>query len=176
MKNLSMLSLEGTAISYLPSSLGCLVNLAVLNLKDCKKLVCLPNTIDRLQWGKIMDTSGCSNLNSGVTFLSIPIYVPKLSKQENPAPSNYQELDQPLPINASSTKELDASDCDSLQTTKFNQHTQQYVPKGLGPSPLEKRITASKGASIPRNVDKKVGIALCFLLKSYASRKGFYQT
>ncbi|MED6135748.1 hypothetical protein PIB30_049496 [Stylosanthes scabra] len=38
MKHLSMLSFEGTAITKLPSSLGCLLGLAVLKLKNCKNL------------------------------------------------------------------------------------------------------------------------------------------
>ncbi|GAU28639.1 hypothetical protein TSUD_159200 [Trifolium subterraneum] len=62
MENLSVLALEGTAIKKLPSSLGCLVGLTNLNLKDCKTLVCLPDTIHGLNSLIILDISGCSKL------------------------------------------------------------------------------------------------------------------
>jgi Leucine-rich repeat (LRR) protein len=62
MENLSILALEGTAIRKLPSSLGCLVGLTHLNLKDCKTLVCLPDTIHGLNSLIILEISGCSKL------------------------------------------------------------------------------------------------------------------
>ncbi|KAK7349499.1 hypothetical protein VNO77_06917 [Canavalia gladiata] len=64
MEHLSMLSLEGTAITKLPSSLGCLVGLAILNLKNCKNLVCLPDTIHKLESLIVLNVSGCSKLRS----------------------------------------------------------------------------------------------------------------
>lgn len=63
MVHLSMLALEGTAIRKLPSSLGCLVGLEVLNLTDCQSLVCLPDTIRGLNSLRILDISGCSKLS-----------------------------------------------------------------------------------------------------------------
>ncbi|XP_061361224.1 TMV resistance protein N-like [Gastrolobium bilobum] len=63
MEHLSMLALEGTAIKKLPSSLGCLVGLAVLNLKNCKSLVCLPDSIHGLISLRILNISGCSKLS-----------------------------------------------------------------------------------------------------------------
>ncbi|MED6149422.1 hypothetical protein PIB30_062233 [Stylosanthes scabra] len=62
MKHLSMLSFEGTAITKLPSSLGCLVGLAVLKLKNCKNLVCLPDSICKLTSLKILNVSGCKGM------------------------------------------------------------------------------------------------------------------
>ncbi|CAL5192712.1 unnamed protein product [Lathyrus oleraceus] len=62
MENLSMLALQGTAIRKLPSSLGCLVGLKNLNLKDCKSLVCIPDTIHGLNSLVTLDISGCSKL------------------------------------------------------------------------------------------------------------------
>ncbi|WJX82949.1 hypothetical protein P8452_65650 [Trifolium repens] len=62
MENLSILALEGTAIRKLPSSLGCLVGLTHLNLKDCKTLVCFPDTIHGLNSLIILEISGCSKL------------------------------------------------------------------------------------------------------------------
>jgi Leucine-rich repeat (LRR) protein len=62
MENLSMLALQGTAIRKLPSSLGCLVGLTDLNLKDCKSLVYLPDTIHGLNSLRVLDISGCSKL------------------------------------------------------------------------------------------------------------------
>ena len=57
-----MLSLKGMTIRKLPSSLRCLARLAFLNLKDCKSLVCLPDTIHGLHSLSILDISGCSKL------------------------------------------------------------------------------------------------------------------
>jgi len=62
MENLSMLALEGTDTRKLPLSLGSLVGLTNLNLKDCKSLVCLPDTIHGLNSLIILDISGCSKL------------------------------------------------------------------------------------------------------------------
>lgn len=62
MENLSMLALQGTAIRKLPSSLGCLDGLKNLNLKDCKSLVCIPDTIHGLNSLVTLDISGCSKL------------------------------------------------------------------------------------------------------------------
>ncbi|XP_027352151.1 TMV resistance protein N-like [Abrus precatorius] len=62
MEHLSVLALEGTAIRKLPSSLGCLVGLEILNLKDCKSLLCLPDTIHGLNSLRILNISGCSKL------------------------------------------------------------------------------------------------------------------
>lgn len=64
MEHLSVLSLEGTAIAKLPSSLGCLVGLAHLYLKNCKNLVCLPDTFHKLKSLKFLDVRGCSKLCS----------------------------------------------------------------------------------------------------------------
>nr|XP_012569148.1 TMV resistance protein N isoform X3 [Cicer arietinum] len=62
MENLSLLALQGTAITKLPSSLGCLVGLTDFNLKDCKSLLCLPDTIHGLNSLIILNISGCSKL------------------------------------------------------------------------------------------------------------------
>ncbi|KAK7340285.1 hypothetical protein VNO77_20987 [Canavalia gladiata] len=62
MKVLSKFSLGGTAIRKLPTSLEFLIGLEVLNLKDCKKLVSLPDTLCGLKCLKILDISGCSKL------------------------------------------------------------------------------------------------------------------
>ena len=62
MENLSMLALQGTALRNLTSSLGRLVGLTDLNLKDCKSLVCLPDTIHGLNSLRVLDISGCSKL------------------------------------------------------------------------------------------------------------------
>ncbi|QHN84149.1 TMV resistance protein N [Arachis hypogaea] len=64
MELLSMLSLEGTAITKLPSSIGSLVGLTQLKLNNCKNLVCLPDTIHKLKSLKILNVSGCSKIRS----------------------------------------------------------------------------------------------------------------
>ncbi|KAE9595493.1 hypothetical protein Lal_00031031 [Lupinus albus] len=64
MQHLSMLSLEETAITKLPSSLGNLVGLTYLELQNCKNLVCLPDTIHKLKSLIVLNVSGCSKLGS----------------------------------------------------------------------------------------------------------------
>ncbi|KAI4324065.1 hypothetical protein L6164_023631 [Bauhinia variegata] len=60
---LSSLSLEETSIKELPLSIGCLIGLVVLKLKDCKNLCCLPSTIQNLKSLSILNISGCSKLS-----------------------------------------------------------------------------------------------------------------
>ncbi|MED6131362.1 hypothetical protein PIB30_008951 [Stylosanthes scabra] len=64
MELLSVLSLEGTAITKLSSSVGSLVGLTQLKLNNCKNLVCLPDTIHKLKSLKILDVSSCSRIRS----------------------------------------------------------------------------------------------------------------
>ena len=49
LKGLKKLYLSGTTIKVLPSSIECLMALALLTLKVCKNLVCLPNAICNLK-------------------------------------------------------------------------------------------------------------------------------
>ncbi|KAI9073096.1 hypothetical protein K1719_044944 [Acacia pycnantha] len=62
MERLSKLDLEGTAIAKLPQSLGNLIGLVELNLKDCKSLFCLPNSVCKFKALKIIRI-GCSKLS-----------------------------------------------------------------------------------------------------------------
>ncbi|XP_027907787.1 TMV resistance protein N-like isoform X1 [Vigna unguiculata] len=64
MEHLSVLSLEGTAITKLPTSLGCLTGLSHLDMKNCKNLVCIPDTIHKLRSLIVLNVSGCSKLSS----------------------------------------------------------------------------------------------------------------
>jgi Leucine-rich repeat (LRR) protein len=64
MKNLSQLYLEDTAITKLPSSLGFLESLTLLDLENCKNLVCLPDTICKLKSLLTLNVSGCSKIRS----------------------------------------------------------------------------------------------------------------
>ena len=62
MEHLPELSLEGTAIKGLPSSIENLSGLALLNLKDCKSLKSLPSSIFKLKSLKTLILSNCSRL------------------------------------------------------------------------------------------------------------------
>nr|POE98961.1 disease resistance protein tao1 [Quercus suber] len=62
-KSLEKLDMGGTAITKLPSSIVNLSNLASLNLKDCKNLVCLTRTICNMKSLKDLNLSGCSKLD-----------------------------------------------------------------------------------------------------------------
>ncbi|PRQ22478.1 putative toll-like receptor, P-loop containing nucleoside triphosphate hydrolase [Rosa chinensis] len=56
------LSLDGTAIESIPSSIEHLSSLSSLNLRDCINLKSLPSTIGSLKVLKSLDVSGCSKL------------------------------------------------------------------------------------------------------------------
>ena len=62
MEHLPELSLEGTAIKGLPSSIENLSGLVSLNLTNCKKLASLPQSICELSSLRILDLCGCSEL------------------------------------------------------------------------------------------------------------------
>ncbi|XP_028752992.1 TMV resistance protein N-like [Neltuma alba] len=59
MEHLSLLDLEETAISKLPQSFVNLIGLAILNLANCKNLVCLPSDFQKLKAIKNINISGC---------------------------------------------------------------------------------------------------------------------
>uniref|UniRef100_A0A2N9HDS9 TIR domain-containing protein n=1 Tax=Fagus sylvatica TaxID=28930 RepID=A0A2N9HDS9_FAGSY len=62
MERVCKLYLDGTAITKLPMSIEHLSGLASLNLRNCKNLVCLPDTIFNLKLLKDVVISGCSKL------------------------------------------------------------------------------------------------------------------
>ena len=54
--------MSGTSIKDLPSSIEHLTNLTLLTLRDCKNLVCLPNTFWCLKLGNSLDLAGCTKI------------------------------------------------------------------------------------------------------------------
>ncbi|XP_022717114.1 TMV resistance protein N-like [Durio zibethinus] len=64
MKCLMELYLDGTGIEELPSSIGQLSNLVLLNLKNCRKLSSLPSSIDGCKFLKTLNISGCSRIKT----------------------------------------------------------------------------------------------------------------
>ena len=64
LKGLTKLSLSGTTIKEVPSSVEGLTALILLTLQDCKNLVCLPSTICSLNLLECLDLSGCSNCDN----------------------------------------------------------------------------------------------------------------
>ena len=62
MQCLLELYLDGTAITKLPTSIGHLTGLALLNIRDCKRLMCLSSTIFNLKFLKNVDIFGCTKL------------------------------------------------------------------------------------------------------------------
>ncbi|KAL4625120.1 hypothetical protein ACB092_05G001200 [Castanea dentata] len=57
------LYLGGTAITKLPTSIGHLTSLVLLDVRDCKSLTCLPSVIFNLKLLKDVNISGCSRLD-----------------------------------------------------------------------------------------------------------------
>ncbi|GMY19118.1 TMV resistance protein N-like isoform X1 [Fagus crenata] len=63
-EGLERLDLAKTTIKELSSSIECLTSLTDLNLRGCKNLVCLPNTICNLKSLRNLDLVGCSNFEN----------------------------------------------------------------------------------------------------------------
>ena len=62
MQHVLELYLGGTAITKLPTSIGHLTGLVLLNVRDCKSLTCLPGIIFNLKLLKDVNILGCSKL------------------------------------------------------------------------------------------------------------------
>ena len=56
--------MSGTTIKEVPSSLEGLTAFTLLNLNDCKNLVCFPSTICSLNLLESLDLPGCSNCDN----------------------------------------------------------------------------------------------------------------
>ncbi|KHN26944.1 TMV resistance protein N [Glycine soja] len=191
MEQLSLLILKETPITKLPSSLGCLVGLAHLNLKNCKNLVCLPDTFHKLKSLKFLDVRGCSKLcslpdgleemkcleqiclsaddsvelpssafnleNLQITFektdptrnnfVTLPSCISKLTKLELLILNLCKKL-QRLPELPSSMQQLDASNCTSLETSKFN----PSKPRSLFASPAKLHFPRELKGHLPREL------------------------
>ncbi|KAL4598048.1 hypothetical protein ACB092_11G030900 [Castanea dentata] len=64
MESVSVLYLDGTAITKLPTSIENLTGLVSLNVKDCKNLMSLPSTFFNMKWLKKLNLLGCSKLKN----------------------------------------------------------------------------------------------------------------
>ncbi|KAL4354634.1 hypothetical protein GQ457_06G022660 [Hibiscus cannabinus] len=114
MECLLKLYLNGTSIEELPSSIGKLSSLVLLNLEDCHNLVSLPSTIGGCTSLKSLNLSGCYKVLS-FTGCNGPSY--KL--QENSASpfhvkqrrTNSMPLMFPLLLSMSSLTKLELRDC-----------------------------------------------------------------
>ena len=236
MKHLSRLSLVMTAITKLPTSLGCLVGLSDLNLGGCEKLTCLPDSIHGLKSLRVLDVSCCPNLRGFPHFVSIlpllsnlnlwnyfsteesfpldfghfplltnldlsdnhfvrvPISIHEHPKLRRIRLNGCQKL-QFLPELPSSIRELEAWDCNSLNTSNFNNISkaccvfaslsqdcdevlQMVIPGTEIPSWFVHR---EEGRCVlvphPHNcpLNERLGIALCFLLRPTKSWKPWFR-
>ena len=63
MESLWILHLDSTSITELPSSVKHLINLASLNLSDCKNLVSIPSIIFSFMWLEDVNVAGCLKLD-----------------------------------------------------------------------------------------------------------------
>ncbi|XP_057989607.1 disease resistance protein RML1A [Hevea brasiliensis] len=107
--SIKFLTLEGTGIEQLPSSIEHLTQLDYLSLLGCKRLVSIPSGISELKCLIKLDLAGCSNLTS------LPESIKQVSKLETLDLSGCERLEC-LPDLPSSLKELMASNCTSLKS------------------------------------------------------------
>ncbi|KAJ9158980.1 hypothetical protein P3X46_024516 [Hevea brasiliensis] len=107
--SIKFLTLEGTGIEQLPSSIEHLTQLDRLSLQGCKRLVSIPSGISELKCLITLDLAGCSNLTS------LPESIKQVSKLETLDLSGCERLEC-LPDLPSSLKELMASNCTSLKS------------------------------------------------------------
>ncbi|MED6151058.1 hypothetical protein PIB30_078658 [Stylosanthes scabra] len=70
MEHLSILSLCGTVIEELPTTISCLVGLKELHLDLCKRLTCLPDSIQELKSLTVLSLSYCPNVFQSLHSLS----------------------------------------------------------------------------------------------------------
>ena len=254
MKHLLRLSLNGTIIRKLPTSIGCLVGLSDLDLNCCINLVFLPHNIGGLKSLRILNASWCPKLHRLPTNLMAKKYIEKLyaiefelppfvsslpflstldlsycylSEEQFPLdfchfPSlthlnlsrnrfvsvpisthkfpklrylwlNHCPMLQHLPELPSSIIELEAWDCDSLNTTEFNPLSKAYsVFASRNPDCGQVINMVLSGRNIPTwfvhqqdgnrapvlqscPLIEKVGIALCFLLQISGSGYGSFE-
>ncbi|XP_057997596.1 disease resistance-like protein DSC1 [Hevea brasiliensis] len=61
-ENITYLNLNGTALGHLPKSIGHLSGLVALNMKDCKQLWDLPESLHLLKFLRTANFSGCSSI------------------------------------------------------------------------------------------------------------------
>ncbi|XVF70290.1 hypothetical protein PTKIN_Ptkin11bG0149400 [Pterospermum kingtungense] len=82
MECLVELYLDGTSIEELPSSIGHLSGLVLLNMKDCKNLASLPSSINGLKSLKFLYLSGCSKIENLPENLQQVEYLEELDLSE----------------------------------------------------------------------------------------------
>ena len=78
MECVSKLYLDGTSITKLPTSIGNLIGLASLSVRDCKSLMSFPSTLFNLKSLKNLDLFGCSKLGKLLENLGIAKSVEEL--------------------------------------------------------------------------------------------------
>ncbi|CAN6544816.1 unnamed protein product [Malus baccata var. baccata] len=81
MEHMVSLSLRGTAVEMLPSSVGNLISLQTLDLSGCKHLVSLPTNICKLKYLEELNLSGCSELEKFPEILEPMEHLVSLSLQ-----------------------------------------------------------------------------------------------
>ena len=77
MESLWILHLDSTSITELPSSIKHLINLASLNLSDCKNLVSIPSIIFSFMWLEDVNVARCLKLD-----IQVENFLRSFSKKE----------------------------------------------------------------------------------------------
>ncbi|BBH07355.1 Putative disease resistance TIR-NBS-LRR class protein [Prunus dulcis] len=167
MKQLRKLHLDGTAIEELPTSIKHLTGLTLLNLRDCKNLLSLPDVIcTSLTSLQILNASGCSNLNElpenlGSLECLQELYASRTAIQELPTSikhltdltllnlrecKNLLTLPDVICTNLTSLQILDLSGCSNLNE----------LPENLGSLECLQELYASRTAisQVPESISQ----------------------
>ncbi|KAF3449362.1 hypothetical protein FNV43_RR10090 [Rhamnella rubrinervis] len=110
-ENLKYLHLGGTAIEAVPSSIGCLSGLLVLNLHDCSKLESLPTSICKLKSLQELNLSGCLGLEKFPEILEPMENLMHISLRG----TLIKELPQSSIENLKAYLDLDLSHCENIE-------------------------------------------------------------
>ncbi|KAF3449356.1 hypothetical protein FNV43_RR10084 [Rhamnella rubrinervis] len=110
-ENLKYLRLGGTAIEAVPSSIGCLSGLLVLNLHDCTMLENLPTSICKLKSLQVLDLSGCLGLENFPEILEPMESLMHISLRG----TMIKELPQSSIENLKAHFDLDLSHCENIE-------------------------------------------------------------
>ncbi|XP_065631526.1 disease resistance protein RUN1 [Quercus suber] len=146
MERVSELYLDATAITKLPTSIGNLTSLALLDVRDCKNLMSLPSTFFNMKSLKNLNFSGCSKLLESLWRIKESVEEPGasgiLTRFKPRIPNSMCQLSTSL-MGLGSLANLDLSSCNlnaipndicylsSLEILNLSDNKFEYLPESI---------------------------------------------